>query len=70
METNEVYKALAVMDDTTKQDPMKTLDGLSNNFTEVPKDTANYTNYDKPQFAAVEVGVLAVFFIAIFFLNK
>jgi hypothetical protein len=69
MET-EIYKALAVMDDTTKQDPMKVLDGLSNNFTEVPTDTVAYSKYDKPQYAAVEVGVAIALLLSLFFFNK
>lgn len=69
MET-EIYKALAVMDDTTKQDPMKIIDGLSNNFIEVPVDTVSYYKYDKPQYAALEVGVVVAVLLSIIFFNK
>ena len=76
---DEVYKALDVWDDTAKVDPMKVLDGLSDNWrmkdtvaqTVHPKKEPTITKYDHPAYALLEVGtVLVLFFLASFSLNK
>jgi hypothetical protein len=70
----ETYKALAIVDDTTKQDAMKIVDGFSSNFTEVKKDTLvsheNVAKYDKPIYAAAEAGSILIVFLAVIFFRK
>lgn len=71
----DAYKALAIVDDTTKQDPMKTIEGFSSNFSKTSKDSlvvheSNITKYDKPVYASAEVGILLVTLLALFFLHK
>ena len=77
--TADVYKALAVMDDTTKVDPMNVLDGLSDNWrtsdtvamTVQSKNEQVITKFDNPLYALTEVGtILIIFFIASFSFSK
>jgi hypothetical protein len=77
--TADVYKALAVMDDTTKVDPMKVLDGLSDNWrttdtvaqTVQPTKEPFISNPDHPAYALLEVGVvIALFFLSSFSFSK
>ena len=75
---DDAYKALAVMDDTTKVDPMKVLDGLSNNWTTdtvaqvvQPTKEPTVSKLDHPAFALVEVGtILLLYFVASFSFSK
>ncbi len=74
----DISKVLAIVDDTSKVDPMNVLDGLSDNWkstdtvamTTSVKPEPVISKLDHPGFALVEIGVIAVIFLSSFFYTK
>ncbi len=74
----DMAKILAIVDDTSKVEPMQVLDGLSDNWrtvdtvamTVTPSTEPTVSKLDHPGYALVEIGVIVVIFLSTFFYIK